>query len=40
VSAQLRAAEDQIKELEGKTRYQQNRADRAEKMVISNLGGD
>ena len=29
VSAQLRAAEDQIRELEGKARYQENRADRA-----------
>ena len=33
VSAQLRAAEDQIRELEGKARYQQNRADRAEKWL-------
>jgi hypothetical protein len=33
VSAQLRAAEDQIRELEGKARYQENRADRAEKWL-------
>jgi hypothetical protein len=33
VSAQLRAAEDQIRELEEKARYQENRADRAEKWL-------
>jgi hypothetical protein len=33
LSAQLRAAEDRIRELEGKVRHQQDKADRAEKWL-------
>jgi hypothetical protein len=33
LSAQLRAAEDRLKELENKARYHQDRADRAEKWL-------
>jgi hypothetical protein len=33
LTAQLRAAEDRIRELEGKARYHEDRADRAEKWL-------
>jgi hypothetical protein len=40
LSAQLRAAEDRIRELEAKVHHHEHRADRAERWFASCVGGD